>query len=72
MPLMQPNPISLGSPLNSLDMRTHAAVWVNLDAIVANYRTLSAMVKPAVCSAVVKADAYGVGASEVGTALYQA
>jgi alanine racemase len=72
MPLTQPKPISLGSPLSSLDGGTHAVVWVNLDAIVANYRTLSTLVKPAVCSAVVKADAYGMGASRVGAALYQA
>src|SRR5262245_57770385 len=72
MPLSQINPISLGSPLSSLDMRTHTALWVNLDTIVTNYRTLSTVVKPAVCSAVIKADAYGMGASFVGPALYQA
>jgi alanine racemase len=72
MLLSQPNPISLGTPLSSLDMRTHAALWVNLGTIVTNYRTLSTVVKPAVCSAVVKADAYGMGASMVGPALYQA
>lgn len=72
MILTQPGPVPLGLPLNSLDMRTHAVLGVNLDAIVANYRTLSTVVKPAVCSAVVKADAYGMGASRVCAALHQA
>jgi len=40
-------------------------VIVDLDALVANWRALAALVAPAECGAVVKADAYGLGAAEV-------
>jgi alanine racemase len=42
---------------------------VDLGAIVANYRALAARATPAICAAVVKADAYGLGARAVGPAL---
>lgn len=42
---------------------------VDLGAIVDNWRQLCRRVSPATCSAVVKADAYGLGAAEVSAAL---
>lgn len=45
---------------------------IDLDAIVANWRALSARVRPAECAAVVKADAYGLGAARVAPALANA
>ena len=45
---------------------------VDLDAVAENWRTLARRARGAVCAAVVKADAYGLGASEVGPALSRA
>ncbi len=42
---------------------------IDLAGIVENWRFLSQKVSPAACAAVVKADAYGLGASAVATAL---
>ncbi|MBB4953548.1 alanine racemase [Agrobacterium vitis] len=42
---------------------------IDLKALVRNYQTLAAQVSPAEAAAVVKADAYGLGASEVAPAL---
>ncbi len=42
---------------------------IDLDAIAANYRLLCAMVAPAACAGVVKADAYGLGVERVAPAL---
>ncbi|WP_088227192.1 alanine racemase [Desulfosporosinus sp. FKB] len=48
-------------------------IEVNLDAVVANYREITKQLQPgAKCMAVVKADAYGLGAAEVAQALEQA
>lgn len=44
-------------------------ITIDLDALQANWLALSALVGPAECAAVVKADAYGLGASEVIPAL---
>ncbi len=53
--------------------RAGAILTVDLDAIVANWRFLEARVGPASrCAAVVKADAYGLGASRVAPALHAA
>jgi alanine racemase len=49
-----------------------AILAVDLDAVTDNWRLLSAMAKPAECAAVVKADAYGLGAAEVAAALQAA
>lgn len=46
-----------------------AVLTIDLDAIVANWRLLAAQVAPADCAAVVKADAYGLGAARVAPAL---
>lgn len=47
-------------------------IHVNLKAIQDNYRAWSAYVEPAICSAVLKANAYGLGAGPVGQALFDA
>jgi alanine racemase len=55
------NPISAG-----------ALLTIDLDAICDNWRTLKEKVGRAECAAVVKADAYGLGARKVAAALYLA
>jgi alanine racemase len=52
--------------------RAGALLTVDLDAIVFNWRMLSKLAGNAECAAVVKADAYGLGAAEVGFALQEA
>ncbi|AHB48866.1 alanine racemase [Hyphomicrobium nitrativorans NL23] len=47
-------------------------ITVDLDAIADNWRALGALVTPAECGAVVKADAYGLGAIKVVPALARA
>src|SRR5689334_2357529 len=49
--------------------RAGAILEIDLAGIVANWRLLSQRVKPAACAAVVKADAYGLGAAQVAPAL---
>lgn len=49
-----------------------AIATIDLDAIVENYKALATMIAPTQCSAVIKANAYGLGAKYVGPALYQA
>ncbi|MBG6220739.1 MULTISPECIES: alanine racemase [unclassified Janthinobacterium] len=51
--------------------RSGAILTVDLDAVRANYRLLRDKAHPAACSAVVKADAYGLGAAQVAAALYE-
>lgn len=54
-------------------MSLRALLTVDLDAIVANWRALDALVGPGCeAAAVVKADAYGLGAARVGPALARA
>jgi alanine racemase len=48
---------------------SRATLTVDLAAIRANWRALSRLAAPAECAAVVKADAYGLGAARVGPAL---
>jgi alanine racemase len=49
-----------------------AILHIDLGAIRENYRRLRAMLRPeATCSAVVKADGYGLGASEIASALIE-
>ena len=45
---------------------------IDLDAIAANYARLVCSVRPARCGAVLKADAYGLGAARVAPVLYNA
>jgi alanine racemase len=49
--------------------RATAILEIDLGAIVANWRALARRVAPAQCAAVVKANAYGLGAAPVGRAL---
>jgi alanine racemase len=60
-----------------IEHSTAATLTVDLGAIVQNWRLLGAQAgsshpSAAVCAAVVKADAYGLGVAEVGPALYEA
>jgi alanine racemase len=50
-------------------MRAGAVLEIDLDGVAANWRLLRAWVAPAGCAAVVKADAYGLGAIPVANAL---
>lgn len=59
-------------------MQSHIAIdafssrlGIDLDAIRANYRTVARRIAPARCGAVVKANAYGLGVTMVGPALYR-
>jgi alanine racemase len=60
-----------GGPHMAIDRADSAGgvLEVDLAGIVANWRLLSQLVAPASCAAVVKADAYGLGATAVATAL---
>ncbi len=49
-----------------------AVLTIDLSALVANWRTLAAIVAPAECAAVVKADAYGTGLERAVAALADA
>ena len=51
---------------------SHAVLTIDLGAVVANYRTLRRRLGRTACAAVVKADAYGLGAARVAPALYGA
>lgn len=46
-----------------------AYLTIDLDALAANWRTLADRVAPAQCAAVMKADAYGIGARKAGPVL---
>ncbi len=61
--------------MRSADIPANAGahLTVDLDAVVANWRLLASRAAPhADCAAMVKADAYGLGAEEVGPALAKA
>ncbi|WP_049724099.1 alanine racemase [Gilvimarinus polysaccharolyticus] len=45
---------------------------INVAAVVANWRTVAAHAHPSITSAVIKADAYGLGAAQIGSELYRA
>src|SRR5260221_14265516 len=49
-----------------------AILEIDLAGIAANWRLLAQIVEPAICAAVVKADAYGLGAAQVSAALASA
>ena len=51
---------------------SQAELIIDLAALVANWRSLSARIAPAVCAAVVKADAYGMGIEQASKALFDA
>lgn len=58
--------------MNTPFARAGAILTVDLEAIVSNYTLLRGRLGRAECSAVVKADAYGLGAAEVASALQAA
>jgi alanine racemase len=58
--------------LSSEAERAGAILTIDLASIVANYRSLRDRVAPAECAAVVKADAYGLGAGRVAPVLRDA
>ncbi|HVI52607.1 MAG TPA: alanine racemase [Candidatus Sulfotelmatobacter sp.] len=64
-------PLSLPDGLSAevAGVRAGAVLSVDLDAIVDNYRLLRSKGPQSVCAAVLKADAYGLGAERVGPAL---
>lgn len=51
---------------------SQALLTIDLDALVANWRTIAARAAPAQCAAVVKADAYGIGLEAAAQALLRA
>ncbi|MBR2299291.1 MAG: alanine racemase [Alphaproteobacteria bacterium] len=50
---------------------TQPVLEINLNRLIENYKLLNRIIAPSIASAVVKDDAYGVGASEVVRALYE-
>lgn len=54
------------------EMTFSSELTIDLDALAANYVSLSGHVAPAECGAVVKADAYGLGVARVVPALHRA
>ena len=57
---------------HTVDESHGARLTIDLGALVDNWRTVRKLSSPARCSAVVKADGYGLGAEAVSTALYEA
>src|ERR687894_3329952 len=60
------------NPTTAAATRAGAILTVDLSAIAENYRLLQEQAQTAVCAAVVKADAYGLGAEEVAPVLARA
>lgn len=63
------SPTRLGSRSVSDPSRSAATLTIDLAAVAANYRYLAERVAPAECAAVVKADAYGLGANKTAAVL---
>ena len=62
----------LYSAENTVDESHGARLTIDVGALVDNWRTVRKLSSPARCSAVVKADGYGLGTEAVSTALYDA
>ncbi len=60
----------MGTDVNELE--TGGRLTVDLSAVQSNFRLLQTRCAPAECAAVVKADAYGLGAGPVAAALHEA
>jgi alanine racemase len=60
-----------GASKNEAQNRSGAILTIDLGAIRANYRLLRSRTGSASCSAVLKSDAYGLGAARVAPVLYQ-
>lgn len=54
-----------------MSILTRPFLQINLDNLLENYRTLQKIAAPAVCAAVVKDDAYGLGAEKIVPLLYK-
>ncbi|MBY0502056.1 MAG: alanine racemase [Alphaproteobacteria bacterium] len=65
---MQP---ALAIPENSLPSYVTGVLEIDTRAIAQNYKTLQAFLTPSICAAVLKADAYGFGAKEIASLLWQ-
>ena len=61
-----------GSARGGFPSPSHAVLTIDLGAVVANYRLLRRRLGRTACGAVVKADAYGLGAGQVAPALFDA
>lgn len=57
---------------NKVPPDSTALLTIDLNALIANYDRLRELAAPAECAAVVKADAYGLGMTEVAPALWRA
>lgn len=67
----QPDDLSMPSSLYSLPASAYSALVVNLQATVANYTILSQFAGKTECAAVLKADAYGLGAVPIALRLHK-
>lgn len=67
-----PDPSHDGAHMDSAAQRAGAVLTVDLGAVVENYRFLRKRAGGAVCAAVVKADAYGLGVDRIAPALARA
>lgn len=67
----QPIELNLPSSLINLPASAYSALIVNLQATVANYTILSKVAGKAECAAVLKADAYGLGAVPIALRLHK-
>lgn len=65
-------PLTFGRPAELGEQSAGALLSIDLDAIAANYRYLRVKAGSASCGAVVKADAYGLGAAMVAPVLFAA
>lgn len=72
MPLLAARSLDWAPDDRPAGRRAGAVLTVNLGAIAENYRHLRGLAGSASCAAVVKADAYGLGAAQVGPALARA
>ncbi len=73
----QPSPVvpdyEIEGPALGASIRSrHAVLTIDLGAVVANYRALQQRLGRTACAAVVKANAYGLGAAQVAPALFEA
>src|SRR5262245_4464537 len=72
MTILEPTLHPATVPPPSVDADTGGLLTIDLAAIEANWRRLASMTVPVDCAAVVKADAYGCGLSQVTAKLCKA
>lgn len=70
-PAFKPTEHTIPQDLSKLDSSVYVAAVINTAHLAHNYNFLRAVTAPAVCSAVVKSDAYGMGMLGVTPTLYQ-